>query len=61
MANQFGLELFSSSSYTILPQIKSDHSPLFINIITFEGAVRQNNKLSCYEAAWQLMKNALGL
>lgn len=32
VANLEALELFLGSCYSILPQVKSDHSPLIINI-----------------------------
>lgn len=54
VANHPGMALLSGSSYSILPQLKSYHSPLFINIVTFEVAAKPRTKLFHYEATWQL-------
>lgn len=48
------MSLFSRSFYIVLPQLKSNHSPLLITITKHEDAVNQRHKLFRFEAARQL-------
>lgn len=56
VATPSAMDLLLGSFYTVLPQLKSDHYPLIINLIRLEGTRSQRRHIFRFEAAWQLSK-----
>lgn len=54
MANSEGLVVLPDSTCNVLPAVKSDHSPLLINLAHSTHQFTRKHPIFCYKAAWEL-------
>lgn len=54
MANREGLLVLPDSTCNVLPAVKSDHSPLLINLAHSTHQFTRKHPIFRYEAAWEL-------
>lgn len=57
MANKEWNELFNQAYYNIMAAVKSDHSPLHVNLQHIEYGRGRRNKVFRYKAAWELKED----
>lgn len=61
LANPKGMELFSRSNCTVLPIVKSDHSPISILLMRSSSQTRRKSFIFRYDAAWDLIEIRAGV
>ncbi|KAF5445848.1 hypothetical protein F2P56_031530 [Juglans regia] len=61
MANKEWNELFNQAYCNIMVAIKSDHSPLHVNLQHIEYGRGRRNKIFRYEATWELKEDCGGV
>lgn len=54
MANKKGMDILPSSTCTVIPAVKSDHSPLLITMCNLSEKKESRHHISRFEVTWDL-------